>query len=61
MPLTPVEAARRAPDLLELIRDAVRAGQADSPGGKRFTPEEWLELGQDLGIIVARTVVDARD
>ena len=58
---TITEGAARAPDLLALIREVVDAARKNSPGGVRITPEEWLGIGEEIGILVARVAKDAAD
>lgn len=40
------------PDLLRVLGDFVRALRKDSPGGRKVTPEEWLQIGRDAGVLV---------
>lgn len=59
--LTTGEAVAHAPDLLAVLRTAVRAARKDSPGGVRVTPEEWLAIGEEAGLLVVAVVADAVD
>ena len=58
---TPNEAVARGPDLLALLREVIDAARKDSPGGVRITPGEWLDIGEQLGILVVRVAADAND
>ena len=58
---TITEGAARAPDLLALLHEVIDAARKNSPGGVRITPEEWLGIGEQLGILVTRVAADAVD
>ena len=46
------------PDLFALLADLAKAGRKDSPGGRKFTAAEWMQIGTDAGL-VAKDVADA--
>lgn len=46
-----VDLGKLAPDVWELVKDIVAALNKKGPGGAKITADEWLELGQDVGVI----------
>ena len=58
---TPDEALSSAPSLFDAIQAMIAAGRKDSPGGKKFTPEEWLGIGEKFGLVVLGVAKDAVD
>lgn len=61
MPYEPKEIPGSAPNLLAVIREVVEATKKTSPGGVKITPAEWLEIGEQLGILAANVVKDVVD
>lgn len=59
--LTAAEALGHAPDLLALVREFIDATKRTSPGGRKITPEEWLQIGQDAGLLAVEVGKDAVD
>ena len=59
--ITPNETVARVPDFLAVVREVVQAARKFSPGGVKITPEEWLAIGEDLGILVLGVAKDAVD
>jgi hypothetical protein len=61
MSLNEREALSHAPDLLGLVREFIEATKKNSPGGRKITPEEWLAIGQEAGILAVEVVKDVVD
>lgn len=39
-------------DIVKLITDIVRALDPHGDGGRKITPEEWVQIGRDAGLVV---------
>lgn len=43
-------------DLVKLITDIVKALDPHGDGGRKVTPEEWVQIGRDAGLVVVDLV-----